>query len=258
MAVDSVLRLSSAANPLVKAVRKAARRGRATEDGLWLAESPHLLEEARRSEVELAAVLLAEAAADTVRELAQSCEAPLRLISDKLFAELATTEHSQGVIALVRPPEWTLKGILDRQGPVVVLDRLGDPGNVGAIARSAEAFGAAGLALTRGSAHPANPKALRASAGAFFRLPFVSGADPGPLVEECKAAGRALLAACAHDGRSIREAPLDNAAIVIGSEAHGVESALKDAAEAVHIPTVRVESLNAAMAATVILYEAAG
>ena len=79
MPVDSGLRLTSPANVLLKAVRKAARRGRATDDGLWVAESPHLLEEAIASEIELACVLLADGAGPAVRELAEASQAPLRL-----------------------------------------------------------------------------------------------------------------------------------------------------------------------------------
>ena len=256
MAVDSSLRLTSSANPLLKAVRKAAKRGRSTEDGLWLAESPHLLEEARVSQVELSCVLVADRAAEAVRALAESSGAPLRLVPDELFAELATTEHSQGVLALVRPAHWSLDAVAAHPGPVVVLDRVADPGNVGAVARSAEAFGAAGLLLTRGSAHPDNPKTLRASAGALFRLPFVGGLTPAAVADACARADRTLLAASPHGGVSIRDAPLGTAAIVVGSEAHGVSPELREAARPIHIPTKRVESLNAAVAAAIILYQA--
>ncbi len=256
MAVDSEQRLTSRANPLLKAVRKAARRGRATEDGLWLAESPHLLDEAVRSGVEIASVLLADSAAEPVGELAKASAAPLRCVSGELFAEIATTDNSQGVLALVRPRLWRAEQVLEADGPALILDGVADPGNVGAAARSAEAFGAAGLLLTRGCAYPENPKTLRASAGALFRLPFAAGLRAEAIVEACAAAGRPLLAASARHGRPIDRAPLTDAAIVIGSEAHGVGPVLASAAEAIHIPTRRVESLNAAAAAAIILYQA--
>ena len=258
MGADPVARLSSPANPLLKAIRRAARRGQATADGLWLAESPHLLEEAVASGVEISTVLLADGATVAARALAEDSGAPLRLLSNELFADLSTTEHSQGVLALVRPPEWSSQSVLSRPGLAVVLDQVADPGNVGAIARSAEAFGACGLILTKGCASPASPKTLRASAGALFRLPFAAGLAPEAVVAACREVGRRLLAASAHEGLSVREAPLRNAAAVIGSEARGVGEELLAAAEPVHIPTRRVESLNAAMAATIILYQAAG
>jgi TrmH family RNA methyltransferase len=258
MAEDSGLRLTSSANPLLKAIRKAARRGRATDDGLWLAESPHLLEEAMASGSELACVVLADSATQPARRLAEGSTAPLRLVSDEVFAELSTTEHSQGVIALVRPADWDLASLFAGGGLAVILDRVADPGNVGAIARSAEAFGASGLALTKGCAWPDNPKTLRASAGALFRLPFVAGLTPRAVLESCGRARRMLLAASPRGGLSVRETPLEGAAVVIGSEAHGVCPELAAAAREVHIPTRRVESLNAAMAAAIILYEASG
>ena len=221
MAVDSGLRLTSPANPLLKAVRKAARRSRATADGLWLAESPHLLEEALASDVEVISILLADQASEPVRRLAESCGGRLRFVPDELFADIATTEHSQGVLSLVRPRSWSVEEILESPAPVVVLDGVSDPGNVGAIARSAEAFGAGGLILTRGSAHPDNPKTLRASAGALFRLPVVSGVRAQGLSQACQAAGRSLLAASPREGRSIREASFTNAVVIVGSETHG-------------------------------------
>jgi TrmH family RNA methyltransferase len=258
MGADSVSRLSSPANPLLKAIRRAARRGQATADGLWLAESPHLLEEAVASGAEVSAVLLADSASAATRILAEDSGAPLRFLPDELFEDLSTTEHSQGVLALVRPPRWSLQEVLGRPGLAVVLDQVADPGNVGAIARSAEAFGAGGLILIKGCASAANPKTLRASAGALFRLPFVTGLAPETVIAACHEAGRRLLAASAHDGLPLREVRFENAAAVIGSEAHGVGEELLAAAEPIHIPTKRVESLNAAMAATIILYQAAG
>jgi TrmH family RNA methyltransferase len=256
MAADSSLRLTSAANPLLKAVRKAARRGRATDEGLWLAEGPHLLEEAISSGIEVAFVLVADSAGGAVRGAAEASGAPLRLVGDDLFEEITTTEHSQGVLALVRPNRWALEDLLRAQGVALVLDRVADPGNVGAIARSAEAFAAAGVALTKGCAWPDNPKTLRASAGAIFRLPFAAGLTSETIVAACRRAGRPLLAASAHGGRSIREADLKGAAVVIGSEAHGVSDEVLAASLPIHIPTRRVESLNAAMAATIVLYQA--
>ncbi|MCB1020822.1 MAG: RNA methyltransferase [Bryobacterales bacterium] len=257
MRADSGLRLTSPANPLLKEIRKAARRGRATADGLWLAESPHLLEEAADCNAAIEAIVLADRAAPPVLALAERSGAPLRLVSDAIFDELSTTEHSQGVLALVRPKTWQIRDLAMAQGPLLALDQVADPGNVGAIARSAEAFGAAGLLLTKGCAWPDNPKTLRASAGALFRLPVAAGLTAETVLAACAEAGRPLLAAAAHGGTPLHEAALAGAAIVIGSEAHGVSAALAGKAQPIHIPTRRVESLNAAVAAAIILYEAA-
>src|SRR5205085_10907606 len=99
------------------------------------------------------------------------------VVADRVFTRLASTESSQGVIALVRPPAWTLERLFAGCPLVVVLDGLQDPGNAGSIVRAAEAFGATGVLFVKGSVSPFNPKTLRASAGSLFRVPFVMGPD---------------------------------------------------------------------------------
>src|SRR4051794_26853715 len=118
--------VTSAANPLLKDVRRASSRGALTDDGLWLAEGFHLLEEAIRSDLEVPVVL----AAESVRERVEaSASGRLVLVPDKLFHEIATTQTTQGVIALVVPPEWRMEQLFHRESPVVVLDGIQDPGN---------------------------------------------------------------------------------------------------------------------------------
>src|SRR6202035_4126314 len=95
------------------------------------------------------------------------------------FRDLSSTETPQGVIALVRPPAWTLDQILSGCALVVVLDGVQDPGNAGAILRAAEAFGATGAVFLKGTVNPYNPKCLRGSAGSVFRLPLVLGRGLG-------------------------------------------------------------------------------
>src|SRR4029077_9374462 len=102
----------------------------------------------------------------------------MAVLPDALFQSLAGTETSQGVIALVEPPSWTLEQLFRGRSLVVVLDGLQDPGNAGAIVRAAEAFGSTGVMFLKGTVSPFNPKTLRASAGSLFRVPFVHGLDP--------------------------------------------------------------------------------
>ncbi|MCC7347680.1 MAG: hypothetical protein IT538_09820 [Variibacter sp.] len=99
------------------------------------------------------------------------------VLPDALFQGLSGTESSQGVMALVRPPEWKLEQLFRGRPLVVALDGVQDPGNAGTIARTAEAFGATGLMFLKGTASPFNPKTLRASAGSLFRIPFLHGID---------------------------------------------------------------------------------
>src|SRR5579863_1091082 len=170
--------ISSAANPLVKSIRRALAHGGLTEDGLAVAETFHLLEEALRSECPVKIVLAARSVQSAVEAHVRSL-AGVRVVvlPDALFQSLAGTETSQGVIALVAPMSWTLEQLLRGRSLVVVLDGVQDPGNAGAIARAAEAFGATGVMFLKGTVSPFNPKTLRASAGSLFRVPFLYGVD---------------------------------------------------------------------------------
>ncbi len=251
------MHITSPSNPLIKDIRKAVRRGEATEDGLAVAESPHLLEEAVRSGIPVAATLLAETAGPAVEALARRLDPTYHTIPDKLFQELSSTENSQGLIALVRVPRYEWSELLGPAKRVVILDGIQDPGNAGAIVRSAEAFGVDGVIFGRGSVSPVNPKTLRASAGSLFRIPTVRGGGAERVIESLQSAKLPLFAATAHDGKPLGEVDLSRSAVIIGSEAHGISPEYLLAAQAVHVPVKGVESLNAAAAAAVIFYVSA-
>jgi TrmH family RNA methyltransferase len=248
--------ITSPSNPLIKDIRRAVRRGEATEDGLAVAESPHLLEEAARSGIAIANTLAAESAAPAVVALARRVDPGFHTIPDKLFAELSSTENSQGLIALVRMPRYEWSEVLSASKRVVVLDGIQDPGNAGAIVRSAEAFGIDGVIFGRGSVSPLNAKTLRASAGSLFRIPTLRGGAAERVIDSLLSANLPLFAATAHDGNPLNEVDLRRSAVIIGSEAHGISPEYLAAATPVHIPVQGVESLNAAAAAAVIFYAA--
>lgn len=240
--------LISDKNPLIKEVRKAAHQGSLTESGFALAEGPHLLDEALRSNCDLLAVILTE----TSR--LESIPSGVRLlrVSDQTFSTLATTETSQGVVALVRPQTATLADMSKAQSLIVILDGIQDPGNAGAILRAAEAFGSTGAIFLKGSVNPYNPKCLRGSAGSIFRLPLVTGltsADLPPNLTLYSTEPRAK--------KSLDQADFTQpCGIVIGAEGRGVSRELALRARGVRIPTEHVESLNAAVATGIVLYEA--
>ena len=250
--------LSSDKNPLLKDVRKAVSRGSLTEDGFAVAESFHLLEEALASGCEIQAVIVAESVKNTVSTHVRGLKRTrVVAVRDGIFGELASTESTQGVIALIRPPEWTLDQLLRGKSLVVILDGVQDPGNAGAILRAAEAFGATGAAFLKGTVSPYNPKSMRASAGSVFRLPIAAPADESLLLAALDQRRVALYAAMPRAGKTPSEANLtERCAIVIGSEGRGVSPKLAERATGLRIPTSRVESLNAAVAAGVLLYEA--
>ena len=248
--------LVSEKNPLLKQVRRAVARGSLTNDGWAVAESFHLLEEALASDCEIRAVIAAESAETAVTARVKN-RARVVVVPDAAFDQLASTDTPQGVIALVRPPVSTLEQLLRGRPLVVVLDGVQGPGNAGTILRTAEAFGGTGAAFLKGTVSPYNPKCLRASAGSIFRLPVVASLDEAPLLAALEQKQVSLYAAMPRGETFVSEANLARGcAIVIGSEARGVSAGLQARATGVRIPTSGVESLNAAVAAGVLLYEA--
>lgn len=251
--------ITSAANPLLKDIRRAIARGALTRQGWCVAETFHLLEEALHSNCDVKMVLAAESARDAVE--AHAANIKTAVLPDALFQSISGTETAQGVMALVEPPAWRWENLLRAPALIVVLDALQDPGNVGTIIRTAEAFGATGAIFVKGTASPYNPKTLRASAGSLFRLPVLQAIDADCAREALREADVELYAAVAGRDRNTTLSPSaadlrEGCAIIIGNEARGISDELGLGASHVSIPTVGVESLNAAVAAGILLYEA--
>jgi TrmH family RNA methyltransferase len=247
MDVSRVERISSLQNPMLKSIRRAIQKGSETEEGCLVAEGFHLLEEALTSGMEIVAVI------GTAQGLAGVGSLGARVIelTDSMFRDLSGMETPQGIMALVRTPKWDRKVLLEGTPMIVALDSVQDPGNAGTILRSAEAFGATAVLLLRGTVDFANPKVLRASAGSVFRVPVFRG-------ELSELSGVKLFGADGDGAKVASEVDWRGpCAIVIGSEGQGLCEASKKATQAVRIPTQGVESLNAAIAAAVFLYEAA-
>lgn len=254
-------------NALVKELRYAFARAERTEDGHCAIEGVRIVEEAIRSGLRFRAIFFKESAQNLAERLLPQIGAnvdTLRL-PDKLFDSAVPTDTPQGVAALVRLKEFSLADVLERMqvGPIIVLAGLQDPGNLGTILRSSEAFGSAGVVLGEGTVSPFNSKVIRASAGSVFRLPVVGAKTAGGL-EAISAKLRAesvrSIATSSHKGTPLDQANLTGPlAIFVGSEGSGLARALlAQADELVAIPhTPQVESLNAGVAGSIFLYEAA-
>ncbi|MDH4348846.1 MAG: RNA methyltransferase [Gemmatimonadota bacterium] len=247
---------------LQRTIRDLHRRRGRERRGLALAEGIRLVEEALAAHVAIQGAAVAPAlettprGAELKRRLAEA-GVPLEAVTDAELVSLADTEHPQGVVAVVSPPAWKLDQIVvDPRAVVVVLDGVQDPGNVGAVCRTALAFGAAGVIALPGTADLWNPKALRGSMGALFRLPALHLE-----VEELAdwtARHRVAVWATGSEGRPVSGAPVPGAlALVLGNEGAGITPALAvRAAETVSIPLRGgVESLNVAVAAGILLHE---
>jgi TrmH family RNA methyltransferase len=220
------------------------RRSARSEEGLFVVEGAALLTQAVAAGWQVEAQFVAQGA-DSVR-----CDAPLFEFAPNVIERVASTEHPQPVLAIVHqqvrelPPSATF---------VMVADRIADPGNAGTIIRSAEAAGADAVVFTPGSVDPFNSKVVRATAGSLFRVPVVAAE-----LADVRASGLALWATSSHHGTPYTEAVLTGrVAVVMGNEAHGVpDDAPVDGW--LTIPHAgAAESLNVAMAATVLAFEVA-
>ena len=256
-------RVSSRQNALVKDLRKALSQGEPTAEGYLAVEGVRMIEEAIRSGLRFQAVLFSDAgAAHATRLLPQiGNQVEVLLLPDEVFLSAVSTESPQGVAALVKLRPHKFEDLLESgSDPLLVgVAGLQDPGNLGTIIRSAEAFGARAVLLGEKTVSHFNSKTVRGSAGSLFREPLIR-VKLGESIALLKQQGVRVLATSAHKGKPLQQANFTGAAmIVVGNEGAGVPpEILSMADELVTIPhSPRVESLNAGIAASILLYEAA-
>lgn len=256
-------RIEGRHNALVKELRAAFSRGDITSDGYCAIEGFRILEEAIRSGLRFRAVFFSESAGPRADKLLSQLGAQVEtlLLPDKLFSSAIPSDAPQGVAALARWKEFSLEDVLAKSpaGPILVIAGVQDPGNLGTILRSAEAFGAGGVLLGEGTVSPYNPKVVRASAGSVFRLPLAR-AKLSEVVGGMKDQGLRLVGTASHKGTLLDQAKLSGPlAIFIGSEGAGLSRDLiQQMDEVLAIPqAVQVESLNVGVAASIVLYEVA-
>jgi len=265
-AIDRLRRVSSPQNAVVKQLRRAFARSEPTDEGFCAIESVRIVEEAIRSGVKFKAVFFSESALPRAHRLLPQIGSHTEtlLLPDDVFSSAVATESPQGVAALVELRTTSFEALLAAatapQAPtplLVCVAGLQDPGNLGTILRSAEAFGAAGVLLGEGTVSPYNSKAVRASAGSLFRLKTAS-ARLENVLPALRSGGCRLIATSSHKGMPLAEAKLSDAlAFFIGNEGAGLDrNLMAEMDETVVIPhAARVESLNAGVAASIVLYE---
>jgi TrmH family RNA methyltransferase len=238
--------------------KRSARR----KEGLFVVEGPHLVEEAIRSGAKIKFVV----STHPQREIE---EIEVIKVSREQFAELSEVRSPQGILAVVKMPECKLGDLLGRAGikpaptfgcPLIVYC-LGvqDPGNLGTIIRSADAFGASGVILSKGTVDLYNPKVVRSTMGSLFHLPIVITEDDQATINYLKENKVKLLATEMKTKQAVNSVDLKGpVTVLVGNEGAGLsEEILKQADETVSIPMAgQAESLNVGMATTVVLYEA--
>lgn len=276
--------ITSRDNKWLKTFRAALRGTGPAENDPIAVEGRRLVEDSLRSGLEAVALLVSESGERELEYVLRAAgesvtgipRARVLRTTDKLFESVAGTETPQGVAALFRQSAWQFQDVLrgaasadgaflGRSPLLVAMAGVQDPGNVGTIVRSAEAFGATGAVTTRGSADPWSPKAVRASAGSALRLPLLRGMAVPVLLAQLRVAEVKIVAASSHarnepTAEAHPTADLrDSVVIFIGSEGAGLPPEVEHAADArISIPiSDAVESLNAGIAASIVLYEAA-
>jgi TrmH family RNA methyltransferase len=259
---DSRLRrVTSRQNGLIKDLRKAFSQNEPTSEGYIAIEGVRIIEEAIRSGLRFQAVFFSDAgsphSAKLLPQIASQVE--ILLLPDEVFVSAVNTESPQGVAALVKLRPTKFEDLMEQAPLLLGIAGIQDPGNLGTVIRSAEAFGARAVLLGEKTVSHFNPKAVRASAGSLFREPLlrVKMAETIPLLKE---KGVRVLATSSHKGKPLHEANFTGAAmIIVGNEGAGVPPEILSLAdELVNIPhSPRVESLNAGIAASILLYEAA-
>jgi TrmH family RNA methyltransferase len=253
--------VQSRQNARVKELRAGFARAARTENGYISIEGEHLVGEAIASRLKLAAVFVQIGSESLLERINLPDSQEILALPPDVFESAVRTEAPQGIAALVEPREFTLEQVLGAgtNTLVVISAGLQDPGNLGTLIRSAEAFGATGFVFLPGTVSLYNQKALRASSGSAFRLPCVA-AKPEEVFPALAARGIAILAAVASGGESLNSYDLTRpSALILGNEGNGIpEEILRWATSRVCIPTPGpVESLNAAVAGSILLYEAA-
>ena len=257
--------ITSVNNPQVKAAACLKTKKHRAEAGAFLAEGLRSVREAI-AYGQVRSLFVTDTEADRLGEWldkALSQGASLYRVDDKVMAKLSDTKTPQGIVAVVSLPSPSLEALApgpeEADAPVVILDRVQDPGNLGTIIRTADAVGVRALLLLEGCADAYAPKVVRASMGSLFHVPVLSDLAPEDVLSWCSRQGYRTVATCLDGARDLYRTTLPGRlAFLLGNEANGVAPALQQAAdERVYIPMAgKAESMNVAMAAGVLLFEA--
>jgi len=248
-------------NPVVKAAAELKQKKYRTQNGLYLAEGLRTAEEAVAYKAVETLFYVATDDERTMRLLEDAAAQNIKLVcvSENVMKKIADTETPQGIIAVCKMRQPKLENLLASGKMLLVLDRVGDPGNIGTMLRTADAAGIGGLVLLKGCADIYAPKTVRSSMGSLFHIPVLSGVSEQEFVSAAKKAGYDLLVTCLDGADNLYKADLSGRiAFVMGNEAGGVsETLLAKADKRVYIPMAgRAESLNVAMAAGIVMFEA--
>lgn len=252
------IKITSASNTLIKLLRSLhSRRGRQKENAVIL-EGTRLVADAVKFSAKIRCYILSESFAEKNSSLLKGFpEAKTYLLPDILFRKVCETDNPQGLLAVSDIPSYN-DDILAEIKRAIVLENIQDPGNAGTIIRSADAFGFGAVIFSRDSVDPYNSKVIRSTMGSLFHIPVIVSNDVYMTLEKLKGYGVKILAAHPRDAELCHKADLSgDIAVVIGNEGNGLSDRILNMADQkIMIPMKGLaESLNASVAASVLLYE---
>ncbi len=247
--------ISSTSNAQVKEVLALQSKAKARcESGFFVVEGLRLVREARPEDIDRLYMTEAFALTEEGRRMAASCR--FETVTDTVMQHMADTRTPQGILAVVRMHSYDIRDLMG--GPLLVLENVQDPGNVGTLFRTAEAAGASGILMNEGTADPWQPKVVRSTMGAIFRLPFVKSGDLAADILSLKEAGYCVYAAHLQ-GKETYDGIIypEKAAFLLGNEGNGLTDETASLAdEKVLIPMAgKTESLNVSVAGAVLIFE---
>jgi TrmH family RNA methyltransferase len=258
--------ITSKSNPTIKEIRLLKQAKYRQARGEYFIEGVRLVEEALQQGVPVRKIAYSPRLEKTGRgaELLSTArrkisKAEWLYVSDEVLGTISDTQSHQGVLAVLEKRERSWEELWQREGIIILLYELQDPGNLGTIFRLADAGGAAGIILSRGTMDPYNPKVVRASMGSLFRVPFLVNQDLAYGLQKLRSRGYQILATILHSDRSLWEVDFSQpTAVLFGQEGAGLPKDFVAAADgSFTIPmSPSAESLNVAMAAGLVIYEA--
>lgn len=244
----------------VKLVKQLKDKKFRDRHGLFLIEGPHLVEEALKSGSVFEFVLFSEKAPKETVAAIEEKDIPSHFVDSRTMKDLSDTENNRGVVGVVPKFSYSMRDIKrESKQPIVVCDGIQDPGNLGTIIRTAAAAGCGAVITSSDSVDVYNPKTVRSTGGALFHIPVIEGENIESGLKLLSSAGFNVFCAEPSGGKDLYLTELTKKfAVVVGSEGRGVKPAVRCLCDgAITIPISKTtESLNAAVAAAVILFEA--
>lgn len=251
--------IESIHNNKVQMWYKLKKKKERDRQGLFIIEGLKLVEEAIIFNQNIDTIIINnnQDISDSILELAKEKKIDMVAVSDNVFKKLADTDSPQGIMAILKKKDWSIEQIINNNNLFLLIDEIQDPGNLGTIIRSADASGISSIILGTNTVDLYNQKVIRSAMGSIFHLPIINY-DLTEIIKKLKDRKIKIIGTSPYANQKYFESDLsENIAIIVGNEANGLsEERQEQADEMINIPIVgKAESLNVAMATSVILFE---